>query len=143
MTTILVVDDDPQLRYITTRVLREAAYPRAVAMATAESAELVLHEMPTERWRDTILLMDVSLHPRDKYPDGCVAGRAIAREFPGVRLLFVTGLGGEDVVRRCHGNPPYLLKPVAKDALLMMVRLILRAPPWPPPVVLERRRGDR
>lgn len=145
---VIVVDDDEQLRDVFGRLLR-ISYPQTFAVARAEDAERMVGDMGDEERAGTLILMDVSLHPGDAYPDGCAAGRAIARQWPVVRLLFVSGHDQRALLARCPGHPPYLMKPMAGDALTGTVRAMLHAPPWKPPPdpppepEFHRRKGDR
>lgn len=143
--TILVVDDDVQVRGVMGRALREGGYPTTSTMARAEDGEAILASFDEDTRAQTLVLMDVSLHPGDAYPDGCAAGRAIVRQWPEVRVLFLSGHGSQAILDRCPGHPPYLTKPVPMKALLDIVRLTLGAPPWKPPAdeLMDRRRTDR
>lgn len=139
MQMILVVDDDPGVRQLLVRLLMRDGLP-AEGFGTAAQAEMALGGFSA--YDDVLVLMDVSLHPGDVYPDGCEAGRAFARQFPGIRLVFMSGHGAEGILARCGGHPPYITKPMPAE-FTDTVRLHMNAPPWKPTQQNDRRKGDR
>lgn len=79
-----------------------------------------------------LVLIDVSLRPTDSYSNGCALGTALAREWPRVRVLFVSGHGEEHLRLFCPPGIPLLQKPFGPAELRERVRQVLGAPPWIP-----------
>lgn len=130
--TVLIVDDNADLRMIYARALRSDDL-EVVTLPSADMCEELLQRLPLPDMSGVLILMDVSLSPDDTYSDGCRAGRIFARRWPGLRLLFMTGHGEEQIMRRCPGHPPYMNKPMEIRALKAMVQVYLEAPAWVPP----------
>ncbi len=119
--TVLVVEDDPQVREVTTRALRDGGYrvlafrggPEALAIAPGELAQTKL------------VVCDVILPGLD--------GPAVARELrgrsPGLRVLYVSGYTHDGMAERGVLDPPlaFLQKPFTASSLLVRVREALDA----------------
>ena len=80
--TVLVVDDDDQVRPVTAGFLRDLGY-RVIEAANAEAAEVLVHAAG----RVDLLVTDVVMPGAD---GPALAGRLRA-EWPGLPVLFVTG----------------------------------------------------
>lgn len=139
MATVLVVDDDATLVTTFVRLLRPT-YPATWPFERAADAEAQLEGMSAEERSETLVLMDVSLHPGDVYPDGCAAARVFARRFPEIRTLIMSGHDSRDWLHRCGGRVPWVMKPLKGAELLGIIEAVFWAPPWVPPA--ERRKGD-
>lgn len=136
---ILVVDDDAAVGQVALRHLRNAGYQRASWVATGRDA---MREMTTSQNRNPaalqpvdLLLLDVTLALTDSYPDGCALAQVVLRQWPGIRLLFLSGYYPEDLMTHCPADLPLVLKPYDHAALAERVADLLRSPPyrWPEP----------
>jgi DNA-binding response OmpR family regulator len=117
---VLVVDDDPDVRYIVEMALQQAGYTVAVEASGANVQRVAA------TFRPDLAILDVSL-PRG--PDGLTLARQL-RDASTLPILFLTGaatledrLAGFDA-----GGDDYLIKPFAIAELLARCRaLLLRA----------------
>jgi DNA-binding response OmpR family regulator len=117
--TVLVVEDEPEVREITARALRAVGYRVEVASGGAEALE-VAARLPGPL---QLLVTDVVMPGLD--------GRALAdelrRRHPGLKVLFVSGYT-QDVISH-HGvldaGVELLAKPFTSGALLERVRAVL------------------
>ncbi len=117
--TILVVEDEPRVRALTVRVLRDIGY----TVIEAEDAEQAARVAESDARPIDLLLTDVVM-PR-------LSGPEVARRFstarPGARVLFTSGY-----VDRGSGALPegaqFLPKPFTDDLLARRIREILDAP---------------
>ena len=145
--TVVLVDDDESLLSPLAVLLRQSGYSHTHAMGSAGTAVVVLETMGDPALSKTMVIMDVSLGPADRFADGCEAGRWIVRRWPQVRMLYFTGHDQEDVKRRCWGPVPLVHKPVAMEELVQIIGHMLTAPPWHPPFDREshpfRRTSDK
>ena len=117
--TVLVVEDEPQVRALVKRCLAGRGYHVLEASHGGEALEVAAeHQGPIH-----LLLTDVVM-PH-------LSGRELAERLravrPDVRLLFVSGHSDEAIQR--HGmlapDSAFLQKPVDPDVLMRMVREIL------------------
>jgi CheY-like chemotaxis protein len=119
--TILLVEDDPQVRTLTASLLRRSGYQ--VLEASSGGDALLLSDQHTSAI--DLLLTDVVM-PR-------LSGRELAERLalrrPTMRALYMSGYTNDAVVR--HGvfeaNADLLQKPFTPDALTRMVRSVLDA----------------
>jgi two-component system cell cycle sensor histidine kinase/response regulator CckA len=119
--TILVVDDEANIRVLVAKILRREAYTVLEAGSAQEAfAVASMHDGPIH-----LLVTDVVLPGQ--------SGRQIAERMrealPNLRVLYISGFSGDESVRT--GNfPPgsqYLQKPFALGALIARVREALDA----------------
>jgi len=116
--TVLLVEDDPQLRALIRAQLQRLGY-RTTACANAREALALAGREPIE-----LLLTDVVM------PD--MGGRALAEQFhersPSTRVLFMSGYTDDAIVR--HGvlesSVAFLQKPFTLAALAQRIREVLR-----------------
>jgi two-component system cell cycle sensor histidine kinase/response regulator CckA len=120
--TVLVVEDDPQVRDVTVRSLRAGGYVVLAARDGREALDLV---GAREQGPLHLLVTDVVMPGLD--------GRAVADELrrhrPGLRVLYVSGHAEEAIVRRGVLEPgiEFLPKPFTASSLLARVRAVLDA----------------
>jgi PAS domain S-box-containing protein len=119
--TILLAEDDPQLRRLCASLLGRMGY-RVLEAASAEDALLLAQR--TEQ-RIDLVLTDVVM-PGSSGP---VLIRQLLEERPHVRVLYMSGYTGDAIVRLGMLRPGlhYLQKPFAPMELAQRVRLVLDA----------------
>jgi two-component system, cell cycle sensor histidine kinase and response regulator CckA len=117
---VLVVDDEPGLRDLVCRTLRDEGYRTLEAAHGGEALELV------ESGPDTVDLVvtDVVMPGMD----GRELGRRLAQSRPTLPILYMSAYDVNDIFRR--GSPrssaPFLQKPFPRDGLLSSVEQLLR-----------------
>ncbi len=120
--TILVVEDDNTVRTLICSTLQRAGYTVLSAGSPDECFGLI-----SERGKDVNLLVtDIimpSLNGRQLYDK-------LAANFPGLRVLFISGYSGEAVSNHgiLDGNLQFLQKPFSISGLLRKVREVLDSP---------------
>jgi CheY-like chemotaxis protein len=116
--TVLVVEDDPDVREVTVRSLRCGGYRVLEAPGAREALEVA-----ERAGRLHLLLTDVMMQGLD--------GRAVANELrrkhADLRVLYVSGHAEEVIVKRGVLEPgiDFLAKPFTPSALLARVRQVL------------------
>ena len=114
---ILVVDDEPQLRRLATKVLRSLGY-QTLEAEDAEQARKLIEESP----RVDVLFTDVLM-------PGAVDGRVLAHwakfTHPDLKVLMTTG--GHDVSPSEGVN--VLRKPYRREELVRELRTLLQGRP--------------
>jgi signal transduction histidine kinase/CheY-like chemotaxis protein len=116
---ILVVEDEPSVRAILSRALREQGYT-VLEAAHGREAVAVADNPDT---RIDLVIADIVMPG--------LAGRDLAERLggmrPGVPVLFTSGYTGHDVVERglIERDWPFLAKPVTPEALARKVRELL------------------
>ena len=117
-TTVLVVDDEPVLRSLLTRVLAGAGY----SVLEAEHGE---HAMVQARRCNTplgLVITDINM----PVMDGLELARALRPVHPRTPILFITGRGSEsDSSARVDAWGELLRKPFNPEMLLERVAMIL------------------
>ncbi|HMG55239.1 MAG TPA: response regulator [Kofleriaceae bacterium] len=117
MTTILVVDDDLQLRRFLRTTLAGHGHTVAEAGSVAEAIAAV------RRIRPQVILLDLGL------PDGdglTVLRKLPADDRPPVIVLSARGQEGDKVTALDAGAEDYLTKPFGAGELLARIRVVLR-----------------
>ena len=109
--SILVADDDDQLRATTTRMLAAAGHRVVEASDGIDALEKFMHATP----RPELLVTDVMM-PRMSGPELAEAARAVD---PRLRIVFVSGFAAE--LEDCHDDVPLVTKPFTADVLLTAV----------------------
>ena len=106
--TVLVVDDDPEVRRMVARMLADD-FTVLEATNGLEALALCAHHAPA------VVVTDM----RMPVMGGDELGRRIAQEWPGVQVLFVTGYPTTE-----PGDLPgrLLIKPFVQDELVAIVR---------------------
>ncbi len=119
--TILVVEDDADVRALTLTMLRNLGYDVLEAGKGAEALALIVDDRPLD-----LLLTDIVL------PDG-MNGRELAHEFarlsPNTRTVYMSGYTENAIVHhgRLDQDVTLLQKPFRKSELARVVRRILDA----------------
>ena len=110
--TILVVDDEPQLRQLATRALEREGYRVIQATDGLEALGLFTHDA-----RIDLLVTDV----RMPHTDGIVLAAALRRRYPSIPVLFMSGYP-----RGTEPAPePFLAKPFEMRVLCEHVKDLL------------------
>jgi PAS domain S-box-containing protein len=114
--TVLVVEDQPAVRAMIVAALERHGYQVVEADGSADALRL-----PDEVLMSVDLLLTDIVMP-------FMSGRAVATRLrerrPGLRVLFMSGFGGNDVDRR-ESDQPVLRKPFTAPALLTAVKAAL------------------
>jgi two-component system KDP operon response regulator KdpE len=117
MTTILVVDDDLQLRRFLRTTLAGHGHTVVEAGSVAEAIDAIGRVVPA------VILLDLGLPDGD----GLTVLRAIAPEVrPPVIVLSARGQEGDKVTALDAGAEDYLTKPFGASELLARIRVVLR-----------------
>jgi signal transduction histidine kinase/ActR/RegA family two-component response regulator len=115
--TILVVEDDEEVRAYAVRVLREFGY-HVIEAGNAADALTIIQEQPID-----LLFTDIGL----PVLDGRQLVSAARRQKPGLKVLFTTGYARNAIVHNgtLDSDVDLLPKPFSSDALGRAVRQIL------------------
>jgi two-component system, cell cycle sensor histidine kinase and response regulator CckA len=120
--TILVVEDDPQVREVTVRSLRAGGYQVLVAASGRDALQID----PSELGRVRLLVTDVIMPGLD----GPSLARELCRRHPALRVLYVSGYTQDAIAE--HGvlapGIELLHKPFTPSLLLARTRAVLDAP---------------
>jgi hypothetical protein len=119
--TILVVDDDENVRHLVASMLKSSGY-RVIAPATPHEALRICGEFSTPL---DLLLTDMVLPETD---GAQIAETAVASR-PNLRVLFMSGYTEHPVFRlpSFDRGAPFIQKPFTKAALTAKVREVLQA----------------
>lgn len=114
--TVLVVDDERALAELTVSILELEGFEARLAHSAEEALGMV------RQWLPQTVLLDIVL-PR---MNGVVAALRLAREFPGLRIILISGQADlADLLEpaRVAGYEfPVLAKPVPPDELVRFLR---------------------
>jgi DNA-binding response OmpR family regulator len=121
--SILVVDDDPNVRLIAARILGGWGF-RVREAETAEEAFAVLLSEPD---RPQLILIDVVLPGAD----GVTLAGQVREEWPDQRVLYMSAYPAE-ILRARRVEEPVLVKPFTQDELLRQVEAALTRKPGEP-----------
>jgi two-component system cell cycle sensor histidine kinase/response regulator CckA len=119
---VMLVEDDAAVRSAAVRHLRQVGYQ----VAEASSAEAALTALE-EAGRDSLDLLVTDLLLPGKM-DGVALARRLREDRAGLRVLFVTGYGGEAVEGLVAGEAALLAKPLTPARLERAVRQCLDEP---------------
>jgi PAS domain S-box-containing protein len=121
--TVLLLEDDPSVQTLGSRVLRRAGYN----VLDARSPAMAIQIARTHPDEIHLLLTDVVLPEMN----GAEAAEVISRIRPGMRTLFMSGYTADEILRRgVNGDPSqFLQKPFTPVLLTRKVRDALDAPP--------------
>ncbi|MBH0197607.1 MAG: sigma-54-dependent Fis family transcriptional regulator, partial [Nitrospira sp.] len=116
--TILVVDDDADMRELAHDILKD----RGHQVATAGSGEEALKRLAEEDY--AVVLTDL----RMKGMQGIELLTQIKRDYPDINVILMTAFGSVETAVEAmkHDASDYLTKPVKKDELVRVVERVLR-----------------
>ncbi len=119
--TVLVVDDMPEQRDVTDRMLRSLGY-QVTTVASGEEAVDYLQDHEAD-----LLVLDMIMSPGI---DGLETYRRILEDHPGQRAILASGYAETERVRQAQrlGAGQYLKKPYLLDKLALAVKQALEAP---------------
>jgi CheY-like chemotaxis protein len=124
--TILVVDDNREIREVVRRVLAFAGYQ----VLTAEHGDGALKVLREHDGQVDLLLTDVVMPGLS----GSELALRVAASYPALRVLFTSGYADDAIAR--HGvlaqGVKFIAKPYSLQALATKVREVLDAPSGPP-----------
>jgi signal transduction histidine kinase/ActR/RegA family two-component response regulator len=117
--TVLVVEDESLVRRLARRALEEHGY----TVLEASDGRAALAALAGAEQTIGLVLSDLVM-PR---MSGRELGQEIARRFPGLPVLFMSGYTGEDVRSRglLEGSAPFVQKPFTPEGLARRVRTLL------------------
>jgi signal transduction histidine kinase/ActR/RegA family two-component response regulator len=120
--TILLAEDEPEVRAVTRRLLRLGGYQ----VLTAADGDEALEKARAHPGPIHLLVSDVVMANLG----GVELARRLARERPGLRVLFISGYSWDRSL--LAGDPlrgvDYLEKPLTFDSLMRKVSQVLEAP---------------
>jgi two-component system, cell cycle sensor histidine kinase and response regulator CckA len=119
--TILLVDDDDQVRAVTRAILQRSGYQ----VIDARDAGDALEHASRHAGNIDLLLTDVVM-PKMSGPE---LAKRVAEVRPGTKLLCMSGYTDDSVVRHgvLEGHVAYLQKPITPEALVIRVRQVLES----------------
>jgi two-component system cell cycle sensor histidine kinase/response regulator CckA len=117
--TILVVEDEPDLRGLCIRMLQEMGY-QPVEAANGREGLAILRRPGS---RVDLVLTDIAM----PVMGGGEFGSLVAREFPGLPVLYMSGYTDADIVARglLEANVPFIQKPFTPDVIAQQLRNVL------------------
>jgi two-component system KDP operon response regulator KdpE len=116
-TTILVVDDEPQIRRVLQATLSSSGYDVIEAKNGQEAVEMVIRDRPA------LILMDVNMPGMS----GLEACSKIRLSFPGPIIMVTVRNSEQDkVLALDSGADDYVVKPFTMGELLARIRAALR-----------------
>jgi DNA-binding response OmpR family regulator len=113
--TVLVVDDDPDVRALVEDFLNEVGY-RTYVVDSGEAAMKLLDEVTPD-----ILIADFAMPGRN----GAELAGSIRRRLPNLPILFFSGYADTDALERAVGKAPLLRKPFRPSELASAIRQVL------------------
>jgi CheY-like chemotaxis protein len=110
--SVLVIDDDPDVRGFIAATLEEKGYRVREAADGDQGLKAFRHERPD------LVVLDFIMPGLS----GAEVAKRILRDVPGQPILFVSGYSETEAVRDAAPNAPLLTKPFRPDALEQAVR---------------------
>lgn len=122
MTTILLVEDEVEVRAFTMRLLRRNGYE----VIEAESGEAALRSWPDHGARVDLVITDLSM-PGGM--DGATLARQLRAQKPELRVVFTSGYGAYHGIRepRLVEGENFIPKPSTAELMLHTIRFALSA----------------
>ena len=121
MNTILIVDDDKEIRKLLKLLLNNANYDAVETENGEEAVSLLRNEQ--ERASISLVLLDVSLPGMNGFETG-----SEIRTFSNIPILYLTAHGEEydKILGFASGGDDYIVKPFATSELLARIGALLR-----------------
>jgi two-component system cell cycle sensor histidine kinase/response regulator CckA len=118
--TVLLVEDEPAVRHMTSRALQEFGY----GVVEASGGHQALGVLERDEGRVDLLITDVILHGMDG-PELARRAKELRPELP---VLFISGYTDDEIVRRglLEAGQPFLQKPFTPESLSNEVAGLLR-----------------
>lgn len=113
--TVLVIDDDPDVRTLVEDFLNEMGY-RTHVVESGEAALELLNEITPD-----VLVADFAMPGRN----GAEIGRAIRSRLPDLPILFFSGYADTAALEAAVGKAPLLRKPFRPIELAVAIRTLL------------------
>jgi two-component system response regulator AtoC len=114
--SVLVVDDEPEIRSLLSDLLGEEGYEVRTATTGAEAIEAVGKDLPD------LVMMDVKLPDQD----GIAVLKHLKREHSELEVIVMTAFGGSSTAIKAmeHGAYDYVTKPFEIDDLLATLKRV-------------------
>jgi two-component system, NtrC family, response regulator AtoC len=114
--SVLVVDDEAEIRSLLTDLLKEEGYAVRTAQTGAAALEAIEKDPPD------LVMMDVKLPDQD----GLAILRQLKREHPDLEVIVMTAFGGSSTAIKAmeHGAYDYVTKPFEIDDLLATLKRV-------------------
>ena len=114
--SVLIVDDDAQIRSLLADLLTESGYQTRDAKTAATAVTAIAKQRPD------LVMMDVKLPDQD----GLDLLKSIKREHPELDIIVMTAFGGSSSAIKAmeHGAYDYVTKPFEVDDLLATLRRV-------------------
>ena len=116
---VLVVDDDPDTVMILQTLLKETLGLASISTSDTEEAFALV-----ERFRPSLILLDVRMPGPSSSYDGMTVARKVKRDFRtrGIPIVAVSGLHDGREIAEAAGCDGFLEKPFELDAFVKAVR---------------------
>jgi len=118
-TTILVVEDSEAIRRVICAILVQNGYRCREASNGAEALNMLRADATVR-----MVLSDIVMPKMG----GAELGACLAREFPHLPIVFMSGYSDNPSVQAIQGTPIFLSKPFTASALTDSVRRALKEP---------------
>jgi signal transduction histidine kinase len=118
--TILIVEDNDQMRQTAAAQLRALGYKVVEASSGSEAIAILKHSEP----RPDLVFTDIVMPGR---LDGYGVARVVAEKYPGIKIVLTSGFPGD--LRDGHAAAPFLGKPYRREQLARTIRAALDSTP--------------
>ncbi len=114
--SVLVVDDEPEIRSLLTDLLTEEGYQVRTADSAAKAVAEIAKKMPD------LVMMDIKLPDQD----GIALLKQLKRDEPELEVIVMTAFGGSSTAIKAmeHGAYDYVTKPFEIDDLLATLKRV-------------------
>jgi CheY-like chemotaxis protein len=117
---ILIVDDDPGILDILSRILQDLGYDVTKAQDQEEALQAMAHP---QKGNPDLLLTDVFM-PKI---NGTKLAALLLQKQPGMKVIFMSGYADESIVQYgiLQAGWPFIQKPISKNILARKIRDVL------------------